>query len=122
MKIKILNKSLSVSFLSITVILLLAKNAFAANGPDAPSVCDLQQVFLNVIKVSGALLGFGFFAMMVFGGIKYLFSAGDPKAVQSAKGTLTWAIIGLAIYALSFTILLLIRAFTGVDVTTFKLC
>lgn len=88
---------------------------------DVATVCSLQTVFANVVSVAGILVGFGFFVMVIIAGIRYLMSGGDPKALQAAKGTLTWAIIGLALFALSYTILLLVRAFTGVDVTVFKI-
>jgi hypothetical protein len=117
-----MNKIYSKIIFTILINSILVRNAFAAASDPAPSICDLEGVILNLISISGTLLGFAFFAMVVYGGIRYLFSGGDPKAVQAAKGTLTWAIIGLAIYALSFTILLLIKSFTGVDVTNFKLC
>ena len=82
---------------------------------------DLETIFANIISISGILVGFGFFIMLTVGGMRYLFSAGDPKALQAAKGTITWAIIGLALFAISFTILSLIQAFTGVNVTVFRI-
>lgn len=84
-------------------------------------ISDFETLFSNIISIAGLLAGFGFFLMMVMGGIRLLMSAGDPKAVAAAKGTITWAIIGLAIFALSFTILLLIEAFTGIPLTIFKI-
>ncbi|MDQ3098332.1 MAG: hypothetical protein M3Q44_01145 [bacterium] len=93
-----------------------------ACGASATASCfSLETLFSNVVMIVGTLFGFGFFAMMIYGGIRYLLSGGDPKALQGAKGTITWAIIGLALLALSYTILLIIKAFTGVDVTRFKI-
>lgn len=100
--------------------------------PNAPQPCppthtsvatlkDFEGIFSNLVSISGILLGFAFFLMMIVGGVRYLFSGGDPKALQSAKGTITWGIIGLALFALSFTILLIIQAFTGVNVTIFSI-
>lgn len=89
---------------------------------DVANFCALENVFTQLISIAGGLVGLAFFMMVVFGGYRYMFSGGDPKAVQSAKGTLTWGVLGLAFFALSFTILLLIKTFTGVDVTTFKIC
>ncbi len=102
-----------------------APAAAPGNGkPDFTGVAqigDLEKVFASVVTVFGTLIGFGFFTMMIVGGVKYLLSAGDPKALAAAKGTITWAILGLAFFAISYTILLLIKAFTGVDVTNFKI-
>lgn len=102
-----------------------APDATPGNGkPDFTGVAqigDLEKVFASVVTVFGTLIGFGFFTMMIIGGVRYLLSAGDPKALAAAKGTITWAILGLAFFAISYTILLLIKAFTGVDVTNFKI-
>jgi Type IV secretion system pilin len=89
---------------------------------DVATICSLEPIFNNVVGAAGALVGFAFFVMLIMGGIRLLMSGGDPKAVAAAKGTLTWAIAGLAFFALSFTILLLIEAFTGVTVTKFQVC
>jgi hypothetical protein len=87
----------------------------------AATIGDLEKVFASVVSALGILIGFAFFVMMIMGGIRYLLSGGDPKAVAAAKGTITWAILGLAVFALSYTILLVIRAFTGIDVTIFRI-
>ncbi len=91
------------------------------NTTQVTEISDIEEVFTSIVTVSGILLILGFFVMMIMGGMKFLLSGGDPKAIQAAKGTITWAIAGLAFFALSFTILLLIEAFTGVQVRVFKL-
>lgn len=37
------------------------------------------------------------FIYLIWGGYRYLISGGDPKAINAAKGHLTWAIAGLII-------------------------
>jgi hypothetical protein len=58
--------------------------------------------------------------MLIVGGFKYLTAGGEAPAVESARKTITYAIAGLVLVALSFLILRFIYAFTGVDVTQFK--
>ncbi len=89
--------------------------------PDIPAIRDLETVFGNVIKSALALAGIVLFVMIVIGAVKYITSAGDPKAVDSAQKTLTYAIGGLLVVILSYLVLVLITRFTGVDVTQFKL-
>jgi hypothetical protein len=57
--------------------------------------------------------------MLIVGGIKYTTSGGDPKSVESAKKTLTYAILGMVLVASAYLILRLIGEFTGADVTNF---
>ncbi len=93
---------------------------------DCPA--GLDQLGAMVGNVISVIVGLGFIAMLfmiIMAGIKYLTSGGEPKAIQSAHSTLTWAILGLFFMALAWLILLLISAFTGIDVTVFdikKLC
>lgn len=108
--------------MAVIFIMQPVSQAFAIiDDKDVAKISNFENIFANIVNVAGILLGIVFFLMMVMGGIRYLMSGGDPKALAAAKGTITWAIIGLAIFTLSFTILLLIKAFTGVDVTRFKL-
>lgn len=96
-------------------------------SPDAGEVADvatigsLVSVFSNIITAIVAMSGILLFIMLVIGGFTFLFSGGDQKKLEKAKGTVTNAIIGLVVLLCSYIILLIIKAFTGVDVTNFKL-
>lgn len=90
-------------------------------GPDPAGLNEIEQVVGNVISV---IVGLGFIAMLVvlvMAGIKYLTSAGEPKAVQSAHQTVTWALLGVVFMAIAWLILQLIQTFTGIDVTIFNI-
>ncbi len=50
------------------------------------------------------LTGIALLLYLIFGGFKYLTSAGDPKKVESAKTTLTQALIGFIIIFTAFFI------------------
>ena len=73
----------------------------------------LPVVFQNVINAALTFAGIVAVFMIVYAGIRYITSRGDPKAVEGARNTLTWAIIGLVVVLVSFTIINLIGAFTG---------
>ena len=42
--------------------------------------------------------------MLIYGGIRYVLSSGDSGAVQNAKNTIMYAIIGLVIAILAYAI------------------
>ncbi len=94
-------------------------------GPNAPGDCpaglsDLEAIVGNVVT---AMVGLGLIAMLVFlimAGFKYLTSGGEPKALQSAHHTLSWAVLGVLMMAVAWILLQLIHAFTGIDVTIFN--
>lgn len=56
-----------------------------------------------------------FVFMLIWGGIRYITSGGDKAQTESARGTLTAAIIGLVIVFSAWAILNLAEIFFGVD-------
>lgn len=88
---------------------------------DVAKLSDLEAVFGNVVSAALALGGIVFFIMLISGGFKYITSGGDPKAVEEAKKTLTYAIGGMVLLALAFLLLRFIEVFTGAEVTKFKI-
>lgn len=80
---------------------------------------QLETVFENVVTSLLALGGIVLFLMLLSGGFKYLTSGGDPKAVEGAQKTLTYAIGGLVLLAGSYMLLNIIGQFTGANVTDF---
>ena len=87
---------------------------------DVPTIKGLECAFASVISFILPLAGVILFVMLFMGGFRYLTSGGDPKATESAKGTLTHAIIGLVVLLLAFLFLKLISTIIGVDVTQFR--
>jgi hypothetical protein len=88
---------------------------------DVAKISDLEIVFQNVVQSLLGFAGIVLFVLLLVGGFKYITSGGDPKAVEGAQKTLTYAIGGLIVILLSFLILVLIKTITGVDVTQFKI-
>lgn len=88
---------------------------------DVPTLSQLEVTFSNAVRALLALGGIALFIYLVIGGFKYLTSGGDPKAVEEAKKTLTYAIGGMLLIAGAFLILKLIETFTGAKVTEFKI-
>jgi hypothetical protein len=81
----------------------------------------LVPLFANFTKAIVALGGIVLFIMLLVGGFNFLFSAGDPKKLEAARGTITQAIMGLAIMSIAYLIILTIQTFTGVNVTNFTI-
>jgi glucose uptake protein GlcU len=83
-------------------------------------ISDLGDVFDRVVGFALGFAGIVLFLLLIIGGFKYITSGGDPKAVEGAKKTLTYAIGGLIVILLSYLILVIIKDITGVDVTKFN--
>ena len=91
------------------------------SSSDVAKLSDLQGIFEGLV---GSLLAFGgilFFLLLLGGGFKYMTAGSDPKAVESAQKTLTVAIGGMVLLALSYLILVIIEDLTGAPVTEFTI-
>ena len=94
----------------------------AGDGPgDVATIGSLTSLITNLIRSIVALSGVVLLVMLLAGGISFLFSGGDQKKLEKAKGTLTAAFMGLLILVGSFLILKFIQTFTGVNITTFSI-
>lgn len=72
-------------------------------------ICPLVR-YLNIVLFASAAV----FVMMIFAtAIKYALAQGDPKALQGAKGTLTWAILGFIVIIGVFTLLVIFKNVLG---------
>lgn len=110
------------SFLLFTIYFLISSSVFAADlGPGAAGKDQLIQLVTRIINLSAEAAFTVLVLMLVYAGIKYLTSGGDPKAIGAASSTITWALLGILFMAIAWLFLLLIKNFTGVDVTKFCL-
>lgn len=81
----------------------------------------LVPLFGNIIIALVQISGVALFIMFIVAGYNFLMSGGNPKQLEKAKNTLTYAIIGVIIIVSGYLILLIIRQLTGVDVTRFEI-
>lgn len=84
----------------------------------AATLSCIGVVLQNIITAALLFAGVVAVFMIIVSGIRFLMSGGDAKQVESARNTLTWAIIGLIIVLVSFAILNLISFVTGADIIT----
>lgn len=71
-------------------------------------------IFQNIILWLVTFAGIVAVVMIIFAGIKFITSGGDPKQTEGARKTLTYSILGLLLVILSFAILRFIAEITGV--------
>lgn len=74
------------------------------NGADSSNTNDLMKQVNNIINVVIGVIGFVAVAFIIFGGIQYTTSAGDPGKVKKAKDTILYGIIGLVVAMLAYAI------------------
>lgn len=87
---------------------------FNSQGYQVATLGCIFPIIANVILWAIGLAGTVALFMIIFAGYQLLFSGGDAKAVDGARKTLTFAILGLILIFLSFMILSTIGSVTGV--------
>ena len=75
-----------------------------ATGGAAAGSPSFETIVQNVIDILLWVVGIASVVMLIVGGIRYVVSAGDQNAVQGAKNTILYAIVGLVISLLAFTL------------------
>jgi hypothetical protein len=88
---------------------------------NVPTIKCFEVIFRNILNIAVELAVVVLFIFLVIGGFKFITSGGDPKATESAKNTLTYAILGLVLLIGIWLILNFIEYFTGIEVTVFKI-
>lgn len=88
---------------------------------DVAQLTCLEPLFKNLMTTVVAFAGVALFVMLLIGGFTFLFSGGDQKKLDQAKGTLTTAVVGLVIIVSAYLVLKTIQVFTGVPVTRFQI-
>ena len=83
------------------------------------TIQGFECIFINVVRVLVPLVGLAFFIMLITGAFQFITAGGEAKALQKARGTLTFAFFGLIAFFGIWFILQLIKTITGVDVTKF---
>lgn len=91
----------------------------SAKGGGPATIKDLEVVFARIVSVIASFAGIAALAMLIIGGFRYLTSGGDPKATEAARNTMTYAILGIVLLIGSWLILVLLKNFTGIDLTRF---
>jgi hypothetical protein len=88
---------------------------FNSQGNQVATLGCIFPIIANVILWAIGLAGTVALFMIIFAGYQLLFSGGDAKAIDGARKTLTFAILGLILIFLSFMILSTIGSVTGVS-------
>lgn len=92
----------------------LTDGANAAHGVQQPSDLFGQTgTFRTITNVLLYLVGAISVIMLIVGGLRYVISGGDSTAVQNAKNTILYAIVGIVVAILAYAVVdFVINSFT----------
>jgi len=81
-----------------------------------PKQTSLTVLLVNIMKGFLAVAATWAVVFIVIGGFRMIISSGNEEAVATAKKTILWAVLGLAIALLSFVIIIIVQNIIGVEV------
>lgn len=117
-------RSLFLSFCAVAVLLTsslsVAHAAPCENGVTEPlpgtglcvpvqakiglAATEAEQVFINLVSWIAFIFGSISLIVLIFCGVQYLLSAGDDSQAEGAKRCMKWAVVGMFVVGLSWTI------------------
>ncbi len=74
-----------------------------------PTLRCIEVIVQNALSFASGIVIFVLFVMLLWGGIKYLTSGGDPTKVTSAQDTLKFALLGTVLFVSAYLILNIIQ-------------
>lgn len=86
-------------------------------GQNYPDLCLLMFTFSQLLWAVFALVGLGSFLYLLVGGFKYLNASGDAKALDGAKNSITYALLGLFGSVVAFLLIDTINGLLGLQTT-----
>lgn len=110
--------------MNILDILFSPSSVQAALDP-ARSLCEIEGIVVGIFGKVWPVIGTALLVMYIYGGAMWMMSSGDPQRLQKARGTITWATVGVCILALIMFIMGEFGRIFGVDIgllTGFKIC
>ncbi|MCH8821223.1 hypothetical protein IID23_01745 [Patescibacteria group bacterium] len=97
----------------------IGDNFYLSGIPITSFFSDFGSFLTVLVNFALAAAGLVFFFMFVWGGLRYMLSRGDDKAISDARQTITNSVIGLLIVISSFVIIGIIAAVTKADISIF---
>ncbi len=93
-------------------------NGDCSSGPNTNAGSDINSLIIKIINVLSALAGAAAVIMLIYGGFRYVTSAGNDTGVAAAKKTIQYALIGVVIVVLSQAIVHFVLNNVGTKPTT----
>ena len=100
---------------TLTVVLLTAAPAFAADGVLADAATDrLNSILNNATAWLVGILAAVATLFLTVGGVRYVMAGGDPGEVEKAKGSFKSAGLGYALAGLAPLVVAILKGILGI--------
>jgi hypothetical protein len=121
-------KKIALLAIAIFAVSFFSLGAVSAQAPIFEDVCDASTadspacsdelggnpisgqdgVLVRVVNILSYMVGVASVVMVMIGGLKYISANGDSNSIATAKNTILYALIGVAVFAVSQAIVLFV--------------
>jgi len=98
----------------VSTVFAQINNPITSSGSD-DGVTFIGQFLPQMMTLLVVIAGIVFFFMLIIGAIKWISSGGDKGAIESARGQITNAIIGISILFMTWAIATLLERIFGIQ-------
>lgn len=110
-------KKISIITISFFLILSLSSIALGADGEDSfNNINDLRPIIENVFNIAVLSAGVVLVGAIAFGIWKSSLAGGDPRGLEGAKQTWSYALYGFMVIVLFFAIFSIAQSLLGIPV------
>lgn len=95
-----------------------AQAPITVTQPVGFQITDVGTLISGAIGAAFFIAAVLVFAYLVWGGIQWITAGGDKANIEAARGRITNALVGMAVIAAAWAILLLLQYFFGFDLIT----
>src|SRR3989344_5131310 len=88
--------------------------------PNLTGFTNLGQLLKVLLLLAFFVAGVAFFFNLIVGGIQWISSGGDPKAITAARSRITQGAVGLIIVVAAFAITLIVGQVFGLNIFGFN--
>lgn len=94
----------------------LGTGAITVDKPQGFQISDIGTLVSGAIGAAFVIAGLLVFAYLVWGGIQWITAGGDKANLESARGRISNALVGLAIIAAAYAVILLVEFVFGLTI------
>ena len=98
------------------IVYAVGQGTINVSQPSTMKVTDVGTLISGAIATAFILAGLIVFAYLVWGGLQWVTAGGDKAHIETARGRITNALVGLAIIASAYAIVRLLEFFFGYSI------
>ena len=100
----------------VTKVFAQAAPEISVDKPENVHITNIGTLIQGIVQGALLIAALLVFLYLIWGGIQWITSGGDKSKTQEARDRITAALVGLAVVAAAWAIMLIIQYFFGISV------